>query len=127
MTTTDYDNAFNGAVFPTNEFGIMAGPFELSEGTKARAVLEKDGCGTGLHSLSVYRQRRDGSLGKQLYTGLLRRYKSDNPKAPIAIGFISSGKQRIEVCAWLKSDLVDKYYQIKPDWLRSERAEPFDI
>lgn len=124
----EYDNTFTGAVFPTEEYGIMAGPFDLPNGRKGRVILERNAMGKGLHALRIHRVRRDQSLGQQLYEGVVRKNRTAKDNAPMAIGYISNGKsKRIEICLWLKSDLVDYFYQIKIDKLRTQRTGAFEL
>ena len=123
---TDYDNTFNGAVFPTKEHGVMTGIIELDDGREHRAALIKDGCGTGVHRVEVRRRRKDKKPGKLLALGQVRRNRSKNANAPIAIGWLSAKKnKRIDICMWLREDIAGRYYQIKPDELRAQLAEPF--
>lgn len=122
---TEHDNTFNAACFPTMDFGIMAGPMTLADGSKGRAVLTKDGAGTGLHTLDVHRIRKNGKLGAKLFAGVVR--KSRGTKGPTAIGYIASKHQRIEIVLWHVDNGVQRFYQIKPDAFRSEEQPAFDL
>ena len=121
-----FDNTFNGAVFPTKEHGVMTGIMELDDGREHRATLIKDGCGTGVHLIEVRRRRKDRKPGKLLAIGQVRKNRSRNVNAPIAIGWLSVGnKKRVDICMWLREDIASRYYQIKPDALRSQLTRPF--
>lgn len=124
MNQTEYDNTWNGALFPTTEPGLLAGPITLPGDRKARAVLERNGVSHKLHKMSVYRIKRDGSLGAVLYEGIVRK---SGGNGPIGKGILSSGKKTVHICLWLKHDLADMYYQVKPDKLNEHIAKTFEL
>ena len=121
-----YDNAYNGALFATNDSNTLAGPFQLPNvETRLRAVAH---LGEGRHRLAIHAMRKDGKGLKQqpVVAGWIARANGSNPDGPVARGSLERSGKRVSLVVWkITTSDGTACYQIKPD--RLNEATPSEL